>query len=496
MTKADICLILEGTYPYVEGGVSTWTHELIKAQPDKTFHILSILPQEGEVSRKYELPSNVVKHTDLRLQELPNRAIRNARSLAALKAPLNNLTIRQAHLKDLEHVMGFLSQFVGRPGQYELLDSEDAWELMEEMYEAGFSESSFLDYFWSWRAITGGLYSVLLAKLPDAGAYHALSTGYAGLLAARAKLETGRPVIITEHGIYTNERRIELASAEWLEENFSRSLTIDETRRSLRDLWMETFTNYSRIAYEAADEVITLFEGNQKAQLADGASPEKLKVIPNGVDVEFLSSIKRTKHERPVIALIGRVVPIKDVKGFIRVCAMLREHLPDLRALIMGSQEEDEAYALECEEMVRHLSLEETVEFTGQVSIDKYLPEIDVVVNTSISEAQPLVLLEAGACGVPCVATNVGACPELILGGSAEDRALGAGGVIVPLSNPAATADAVYALLTDREYYKECSESARKRVNTYYTKAQQQAAYQALYDAWLDSAAEPMRAKA
>lgn len=494
-TYADICLILEGTYPYVEGGVSTWTHELIAAHPDKTFHVLSILPRDGAVNKKFTFPANVVGHTDLRLQALrPSSGLRGARPLDSLTAPLNNLTVGYSRLSELEYIMRFLGQFSKKPGELELLDSENAWALLESMYEANFNDCSFLDYFWSWRAIMGGLYSVLLADLPQAGMYHALSTGYAGLLAARAKLETGRPVAITEHGIYTNERRIELATAEWLEENFSRSLTIDETHRSLRDLWMETFTNYSRLAYAAADEIITLFEGNQKAQRADGAEEDKLKVIPNGVDVQRFSAIRRVPHDRPTVALIGRVVPIKDIKGFIRACAMLREHVPDLRILIMGSHEEDETYAQECMDMVRHFSLDETVEFTGQVAIDSYLPEIDVVAITSISEAQPLVILEAGACGIPTVATNVGACMEMVLGREDETPALGGGGAIVPLSNPAATADAIYALLADRDLYRQCSEAIRQRVATYYSKEQQHAAYADLYQQWAPAQAQARRA--
>ena len=42
-SEADICLILEGTYPYVAGGVSSWTHDLIRAQPDLSFHLLTLL---------------------------------------------------------------------------------------------------------------------------------------------------------------------------------------------------------------------------------------------------------------------------------------------------------------------------------------------------------------------------------------------------------------------------------------------------------------------
>ncbi len=477
---ADVCLILEGTYPYVTGGVSTWTHELIQRQNHLTFHLVTILPRDGEFEKKYTLPANVIGHTDIRLQRLPSRVMA-ARSLDGLEASLNNITVGTAELRDMEHVIRTLKMFRGRPGEDELLNSEEAWNLLIDMYEKHFAENSFLDYFWSWRSMMGSLYSILLADIPDARVYHALSTGYAGLFASRAKLEKQKPVIVTEHGIYTNERRIEVAQAEWLAEDFSRALTIDITHRSLRDFWIDTFTNYSRMCYEAADKIITLFEGNQLAQVADGADRGKMEVIANGIDVARFAAVTRTAKSRPAIALIGRVVPIKDVKSYIRACAMLRAHIPDLKAYIIGPSEEDDTYERECREMVDFLGLGDTIEFTGQVTVDDYLGQIDVLVMSSISEAQPLVILEAAAAGIPCVATNVGACSEMILGREDEDPSLSRGGAIVPLSNPLAIAEAVYELLTDRELYESCSQAAKARVSTYYTKDQQYSAYKALY---------------
>ena len=81
--------------------------------------------------------------------------------------------------------------------------------------------------------------SVFLGTLPAARVYHTLCTGYAGLFAARAHLETGRPALLTEHGIYTNERRIEITMADWLREEAPGGLTIDRQRRDLKTLWIE-----------------------------------------------------------------------------------------------------------------------------------------------------------------------------------------------------------------------------------------------------------------
>jgi len=204
----------------------------------------------------------------------------------ALRAPLERLTSEKPMaLSDLKTIMDVLRSARVELGTEALLDREEAWKQLVSLYETGFPDHSFLDYFWSYRAIAGGVYSTLLAPLPVADIYHAMSTGYAGLMGARAKVETGRPVFVTEHGIYTNERRIEVTSADWLEATSSKALTIDKPRRDLRDMWIDSINNFSRVCYEASDRIITLFEGNQKPQLEDGAPIEKMQVIPNGVDI-------------------------------------------------------------------------------------------------------------------------------------------------------------------------------------------------------------------
>ena len=56
----DVCLILEGTYPYVAGGVSTWVHELIRGLPNVRFALAHIGPARGVYpGMQYALPSNL-----------------------------------------------------------------------------------------------------------------------------------------------------------------------------------------------------------------------------------------------------------------------------------------------------------------------------------------------------------------------------------------------------------------------------------------------------
>ena len=70
-TQADVCLILEGTYPYTSGGVSSWTHDLIQTHNHLTFHLVALIAADAEDKRVYELPANVIGLKTIRLQSLP-----------------------------------------------------------------------------------------------------------------------------------------------------------------------------------------------------------------------------------------------------------------------------------------------------------------------------------------------------------------------------------------------------------------------------------------
>ncbi|MBF0379700.1 MAG: GT4 family glycosyltransferase PelF [Magnetococcales bacterium] len=484
--RADVCLILEGTYPYVAGGVSSWVRDLIFAQKTLTFHLVMILPPGADRTPRYDIPDNVIGKTEIVVGDLPkgNFFVKGGKKLLqGLESPLQRLTVGGG-LTEIQELVEVLAPFKGKVGRELLLNSEEAWQMLQRMYYAAHSKSSFLDYFWTWRALLGGVYSILLAPTPKASVYHAISTGYAGLFLAKSRLTTGRPGLLTEHGIYTNERRIEITMADWLaEDKVINSLHIDKRQPDLRDIWVETFVTFSRACYACCEQIITLYEGNQEFQLEDGADPDKLRVIPNGIDYDHYAKVEREQNKHPpTIALIGRVVPIKDIKTYIRAVYHLHKTIPNLIAYVCGPTDEDPIYHGECLEMVSHLDLTKTLIFTGRVNLVEYLGQIDVMVLTSISEAQPLVILEAGAAGVPSVATDVGSCREMIEGNHQEDPPLGRAGEITPLSDPVGVADALAKMLNDPDYLKQCAETIKQRVRRYYHKSDLNRTYLDLYN--------------
>lgn len=481
MTRADICLILEGAYPYVLGGVSSWTHALIQSAPDLKFHVVCIVADSSIRRPLYELPRNVVACTDIPLDSgfpgcEPNAS--HARAILELGGAIE--TFMKGGNSNLGQLTALLARH--RLGHRALFDTRSGWLAMETAYTNILPNAPLLDFYWTWRVIARGLVSVLGAALPPADLYHAISTGYAGLLGARARQETGRPLLLTEHGIYTNERRVELALSEWLFHSDRNGFDASAPMSELRDLWITLFASLARTTYDSADEIITLYRGNQALQLADGAASGKLRIVPNGVDHSRLSAIQRAPgNRRPTVALIGRVVPIKDVRMFIHACASLRRKQPDLEALVIGPDDEDPTYAAECRRLVAEEGLEACLRFTGRGDVAHYLARIDICVLTSISEAQPLVLLEAGAAGIPSVATDVGSCREIIEGSDA-DPVSGAGGMVVPVGDSAATASAMAALLSDAGLRERMGEVMRRRVAQFYNKERIDQTYRALYD--------------
>lgn len=491
--QADVCLLLEGTYPYVAGGVSTWTSEFLKDHSDLTFSIVTLVAPGANLTHQYTIPKNVASLKTVTVQELPTGTPWTTPSredlFRNLELPLLNMQHR-ATLGVLDQIIKSLGGSKHHPGSSVLLNSSEAWKMLLRMYFSTMGDTSFLDYFWTWRGLLASMYSVLLCELPPAKLYHALCTGYAGLLLARAHLETQRPCVLTEHGIYTNERKIEITAAEWLHDEHGLNLNVNRKRyeRDLRDFWIDTFSAYASLCYAASDHIITLSEANQEMQLADGANPSKMQIIPNGIDYTRYSQIKKDPQYPTTIALIGRVVPIKDVKTYLLAAALVLEQLPTVEVLVIGSVDEDPEYYQECLTVVKNHGLEKKVTFTGKVNLDDYLPRIDLVVLTSISEGQPLVILEAGAAGIPSVCTDVGDCRDLLFGKKQEDPWLGEGGLIALLTNPGMVARCILDLLTNRPYYERCSRAIQQRVATYYRKEQQKSAYQDVYEAlWTGS---------
>ena len=511
---ADVCLVLEGTYPYVEGGVSTWVHELIGSLPALRFSLVHIGAEQGAPTRKrYVLPANVVTLSDLYCRE-PRARGRDAVTLrrAALAERRRHADacrtsrvlhgIRRLHLEDPVDASVLDDLASGDLTVGAFLHGRASFELTAELYERLAPDASFLDFFWHFRSMHLPLVRLLGAEPPVAALYHAVCTGYAGFLAAVWSRRAGCPFLLTEHGIYARERKLELDGAAWFRRtrdgrgSDGTSESIDSATASpLRRMWVHFFQALARCAYVQASTVVSLCEVNRRRQIADGAPAARTLVVPNGIDVDafrtrFRGMRFRAAARRPMrVGFVGRLVPIKDLVTFIRACYLALQRV-DLDVRIIGPLDEDRLYARRCRRLVVKLGLERAIRFVGARPIERIYPEIDVLILTSFSEGQPLVILEANAAGIPVIASDVGACRELLEGRSALDRQIGPSGIVTRLAVPEETAAAIGRLALDPGLRRRMGAAGQRRVAAFYRKSATVSTYRELYTAgaWRASA--------
>lgn len=464
-----ICIVAEGCYPYMVGGVSSWVHSMIRQFPDYEFIILAIVANRSFRGKfKYELPENVIEVYELYLDDCDwtgdygkryRRIKLNNQEYEALKSLLLNQNVDWETLVHLFNEKKFsLNDF---------LMGEDFFQAVLECYQIRYPEILFSDFLWTMRSMYLPLFHTLKMDLPEADLYHCVATGYAGVLGSMAKIKYGSKLLISEHGIYTREREEELIRAKWVEGVY-------------KNIWIEQFRKMSMLAYERADLVTSLYAHARELQIELGCPAEKTVVTPNGIDETRFVNLTRPDFMSPDQIHIGailRVTPIKDVKTMLRAFAYAKEKLPNLKLWIMGPTDEDEEYAKECFDMVELIGADD-VEFTGRVNVADYMGGLDMTILTSISEGQPLTILESYAAHKPVIATDVGNCRGLIYG---EDDDFGAAGILTHIMNVAEIADAMVKLGKSRQLREKMGEAGYKRLMRKYRVEDMRKTYSDIY---------------
>jgi glycosyltransferase involved in cell wall biosynthesis len=153
--------------------------------------------------------------------------------------------------------------------------------------------------------------------------------------------------------------------------------------------------------------------------------------------------------------LCARFHPTKDHGTFIKAAALLHMELPEAHFLLCGTDVDESNNALT--KSLDEAGIHSYCHLLGQRSdLPRLLPALDVLVSSSRSEAFPLIIVEAMACGVPCVVTDVGDSALIV----------GETGRVVPAGNPPAIAAAIQTLRVSRR--NELGMRARQRVESLY----------------------------
>lgn len=465
-----ICIVAEGCYPYVVGGVSGWIHSMINAFPGQDFTVMGIITNREQSGKfAYELPSNVSAVYEAYLDDLDwtdtkkegRRTHLKKEEYRALRSLVMNKRVEWDTIFDMFQSEKFSID--------DLLMGADFLNIVKEFYNNNYPQIVFSDFLWTIRSIYLPLFLTLKTPIPKADVYHCVATGYAGIIGAMASHKYGSRLIISEHGIYTREREEEIIKASWVKGIY-------------KNIWIDQFKKMSQVAYDKADVVTSLFKHAQELQIELGCPEEKLKITPNGIDETRFANIPGKTEEDEGFINIGavlRVTPIKDVKTMIQAFSFAKEKNDKLKLWILGPIDEDEEYANECFELVDALGVKD-IEFTGQVDVTQYLGRMDMTILTSISEGQPLTILESYAAHLPVIATDVGNCRGLIYGEEGDE--LGTAGILTHIMNVSEIAEAMLILAGDPERRKNMGEVGYARVRDFFGIDEMQERYDAIYN--------------
>ncbi|MEN3041691.1 MAG: GT4 family glycosyltransferase PelF [Fervidobacterium sp.] len=454
-----VCIVVEGTYPYVTGGVSTWIQMLVENMSDVNFDVVHLAPWRWTRSFGYKLPknlNNIYEHLLFSLDYKYN-------STLDLKRIINHINdlISFSKSQKSQKLSEIIKEIAGKNIDF-VLRTKAFWEFLVDVYTKHFQFEGFTSFHWTVVGFLIPILGALQAIPPKADIYHSTTTGYASLSALVGKYIHNGKLVITEHGIYHREREIEITKSKSIQEVY-------------KNTWIEIFKLISETVYRECDFLTTLFEKNQLFQLELNSDFKKMRVIANGVDVDKFGNIKRIEHDTFNIAIIGRVVPIKDIITGIKAFDIVSKEVPNSKLYIIGPTDEDEDYYKRCTQLVNLFELNDKVVFTGKVNVLDYYGLIDALLISSISEGQPLVQLEAMASGIPVVTTNVGNCSEIAFDPDGQS------GFVVEPKDYNSMAEKLIELAKNKELWNTFSSNGKKIVREKYRLDQMIKAYKELY---------------
>lgn len=461
-----ICLVLEGSYPYVNGGVSTWMHNYIKGMPEREFilwvigaksadkgkFVYDMLPNVTEVHEVFLDDALHLKNSDSRWDEkFSDYEVEQIKQIMDCGRPDWNILFDMYQKRKI-NPMSFLQ-------------SEDFLQILTDLCHRDYPYIAFSDAFHTIRSMLLPVLYLISGEVPEADCYHAICTGYGGLLASLGGYIYNKPILLTEHGIYTREREEEIIRATWVQSAF-------------KDRWTKFFYMLSDIIYKRAFRITSLFGRARLTQIELGCDRRICSVIANGVNYAALSEIPLKEDDGWIdIGAVVRLAPIKDIKTLLYAFFELTSRRENVRLHIMGGVD-DEKYANECYALVDSLGIPNVI-FTGRVNIMEYFQKLDFTVLSSISEGQPLSVLESFAARRPVVTTDVGCCRALI--GGEDGDSLGPAGYCVPPMYREGLADALYMMCESRPRRIQMGRIGQRRVELYYQHQMMLDKYQNVY---------------
>lgn len=485
----------EGTYPFFPGGVSSWCQTLIERTEEVDFHIISVIGNQN-VELLYELPPNVkslyaiplwnieepfgytngytIEHAKLRKRET-TKAVIEEKFIPLFIHFLDGIENKNVNLYDYAVIFSEMNSYFENYDYSKTMFSKSVWETFKKTiyekyirYNTIYSNDEMPTIYdlttcmkWLFH-----LLMVLNVPIPKTDLVHTSVAAFTSLPGIISKVRYKIPFLLTEHGVYLRERYYCISRSDI--PYFSKRFLINLT------------SLISRLTYEMADQISPVCKFNVKWEKFFGVDENKIKVIYNGVDPDVFVPMEKPLNFRkiPVVIVVGKVVPLKDIETAIKTAKLVRDEFPNVLFLEYGSFDEDYNYYVRCKKLVRDLDLTESFIFHGHKVNNPYeiYNQGDITFLPSISEGHPYSIIESLSCERPVVATDVGGIPEVLEGC----------GLIVQPRDPEAMAHAIIELLNDDALRTELGKKGREKVKKEFDIEENLRLYKSSYKGLID----------
>jgi glycosyltransferase involved in cell wall biosynthesis len=204
--------------------------------------------------------------------------------------------------------------------------------------------------------------------------------------------------------------------------------------------------------FKSADKIICYTDEEIAGLTELGIEPHKIAIIHNGIDTKIFSSFIKEVNANQIL-WIGRFVPGKGVEYLIEAFDILIKKYPDLKLIMIGRG----PLKGNIEQMIRDLNLSKNIimkEFVPNSELPEIYQSSDVFVLPSLNEGIPRTILEAMACGIPVVCTEL---PQLV------DVVEGCG-LLVPVKDSQALAEGISRIVSDRGMAQKFGKNGRVKV--------------------------------
>ena len=240
-----------------------------------------------------------------------------------------------------------------------------------------------------------------------------------------------------------------------------------QRRNWVRDMLGSLYFRARNCFLRRADAFIAISTAVRSEFLQLGVQPDRIRLVPNGVDIDvFAPPTEREKAatrerlglpaEKVILAYSGRLTREKGLHMLLRAWRTIHQEHPDAHLLLIGSGKD---MPLSCEDDLRASVLQDkltsSVTFTGAVNrVHDYLKCADIFVFPSRTEALGVALIEAMACELPAIGTDVGGIPDVI--------AHGVNGVLIRRDEEQDLISAARNLIEDVALRRRMGKHARK----------------------------------